>query len=90
LTLRGERFFEPNIGTLTNALLFETIDFSTASALKSEIENVINNNEPRVKLLEVIVVPDYDEGAMNVRLVYLIIGIDALPQQLEFVLLPTR
>ena len=90
LTIRGEKFFEPTIGTLTNALLFENIDFSTANLLKDEIENVIKNNEPRVELVEVTVTPNYDEGEMDVRVIYLIVGIDALPQQLEFVLLPTR
>lgn len=90
LTVRGEKFFEPTIGTLTNALLFENIDFSTAELLKDEIENVISNNEPRVELVEVTVTPNYDEGAMDVKVIYLIVGIDALPQQLEFVLLPTR
>jgi phage baseplate assembly protein W len=90
LTSRGEKFFEPTIGTLTNALLFENIDFSTAELLKSEIESVIRNNEPRVELVEVTVTPNYDEGAMDVKVIYLIVGIDALPQQLEFVLLPTR
>jgi len=90
LTARGEKFFEPNIGTRTNRLLFETIDFTTAALLKNEIEEVITNNEPRVSLIEIAVTPNYDEGAMDVKVTYLIVGIDALPQQLEFVLLPTR
>lgn len=90
LTARGEKFFEPTIGTLTNRLLFENIDFSTAESLQGEIEDVINNNEPRVNLVEVTVTPNYDEGAMDVKVIYLIVGIDALPQQLEFILLPTR
>lgn len=90
LTLRGEKFFEPRIGTDTNALLFENIDNFTAQRLQSQIEEVIQNYEPRVELIETIVTPDYDEGAMNVLVKYIIVGIDALPQQLEFILLPTR
>jgi phage baseplate assembly protein W len=90
LTNVGEKFFEPNIGTNTSALLFENIDVFTANALSTQITEVIKNYEPRVDLLEVIVTPDYDEGAMGVLIKYLIVGIDALPQQLEFVLLPTR
>ena len=90
LTIKGEKFFEPTIGTAINALLFETIDVFTAKSLETEIKEVIKNNEPRVELLETTVTPDYDEGAMNVTIIYLIVGIDALPQQLEFVLLPTR
>lgn len=90
LTIKGEKFFEPTVGTSINSLLFENVDFSTARRLQSEIAEVIENNEPRVELLETVVTPDYDEGAMNVTITYLIVGIDALPQQLEFVLLPTR
>lgn len=90
LTIRGERFFEPTVGTITNALLFENIDYSTAQSLRNEIETVIRSNEPRVELVEVTVTPNFDDGEMNVKVVYLIVGIDVLPQQLDFVLLPTR
>jgi phage baseplate assembly protein W len=90
LTIKGEKFFEPNVGTSINALLFETVDIFTARRLETEIFDVINNNEQRVELIETIVTPNYDEGAMEVVIKYLIVGIDALPQQLEFVLLPTR
>ena len=50
----------------------------------------IKNYEPRVIIDNVEVEPDFDRNAMDVTLVYLIIGIDAQPQQLSFVLLPTR
>lgn len=90
LTIRGEKFFEPFIGTSVNELLFENIDLFTARKIESQITEVINNFEPRVRLIETIVTPNYDEGAMDVNVKYRIVGIDALPQQLEFVLLPTR
>lgn len=90
LTIRGEKFFEPSVGTSLNTLLFETIDIFTARRLETEIIEVIKINEPRVELIETIVTPNYDDGAMDVKVTYLIVGIDALPQQLEFVLLPTR
>lgn len=90
LTIRGEKFFEPSIGTDVNKLLFENIDIFTARAIETQIIEVINQFEPRVELIETVVTPDYDEGAMDVKITYLIVGIDALPQQLEFVLLPTR
>jgi len=43
-----------------------------------------------VNLLDVFVVPNPDENEMNVTIKYEIVGIDIPPQQLEFVLLPTR
>ena len=82
--------FPVTIGCGVNRLLFENIDFFTARALKDEIVAVIKNNEPRVDLNEVIVTPNYDEGQMDITVKYFIIGIDAQPQQLQFVLLPTR
>jgi len=90
LTVRGERFFNPSLGSDVNRLLFENIDFFAASSLKDEIINVIKNNEPRVDLKEVIVTPKEDENLMEVTIKYYIVGIDAQPQQLQFVLLPTR
>ena len=89
-TLPGEKFFDPDFGCAVNRLLFENIDFFTARALKDEIESVIKVNEPRVNLTEVVVTPNYDDGQMDVTIKYLIIGIDATAQQLQFVLLPTR
>lgn len=90
LTVPGERFFNPYIGSKVNALLFENMDASTASIIKSEIETTINNYEPRVDLIDVIVEPNYDENEFNVTVRYYIVGIDSPAQQLSFVLQPTR
>ena len=90
LTNRGERFFNNNLGSRVNSLLFESLDDITASSVKDEIENVINNYEPRVELISVDAVPDYDNGELNVTIRYYIIGIDAQPQQLSFALQPAR
>ena len=90
LTNRGERFFDSNLGSRVNNLLFENLDDITASSVRSEIENVINNYEPRVELISVEVTPDYDSGELNAVVGYFIVGIDAEPQQLSFALQPTR
>ena len=90
LTTKGEKIFDPNFGCAVNRLLFENIDFFTAKSLRDEIEAVIRRNEPRVKLTEITVVPNYDEGQMDVTVKYNIVGLDILPQVLQFVLLPTR
>ena len=54
------------------------------------ITNTINNYEPRVNLIDVVVSPNYDENEFNVTINYRIVGIDVLPQQLSFALQPTR
>jgi phage baseplate assembly protein W len=90
LTNKGKRPFNPILGSNVSLLLFETVDMITASAIRDEIETTINNFEPRVNLLEVMVSPDYDSYEFNVTVRYEIVGIDVLPQQLSFALQPTR
>lgn len=89
-TITGERFFNRNLGSKISQSLFENIDDISSSVLKDEIENVINNYEPRVKLIKVEVSPNYDEYTFDVYIQYNIIGIDVLPQQLSFALQSTR
>jgi phage baseplate assembly protein W len=90
LTLKGEKFFEPEIGCSVNTILFENLSLDLARRVKSEIERIIESNEPRVELVDVIATPNYDEGSLDITIKYLVIGIDATAQQLDFVLLPTR
>ena len=90
ITRPGERFFNPNLGSRVSETLFDNMDEISASNLKDEIRDTIENYEPRVDLIEVIVNPDYDNHAFDVVIKYNIIGIDASPQQLAFALQPTR
>ena len=90
LTLQGERFFQSNLGCSVSRSLFENITDSTASSIQSEIENTLNNYEPRISLIAVEVNPNYDENTYDVVIRYIIIGIEALPQQLSFALQPSR
>ena len=89
-TSPGEKFFDPDFGSNVTRLLFENLDDISAISIRDEIENSINNYEPRVSLISVNTNPDYDNNSLDVKLTYRIIGIDIPPQQLEFVLLPTR
>ena len=90
LTLPGERFFNENLGSNVSKSLFDNIDSVSASIIQSEIENTIKNYEPRVNLLAVNVVPDFDNNNFDVTITYEIIGIDVLPQRLTFALQQTR
>ena len=90
LTTPGERFFNENLGSQVNNLLFENVDDITARSVRQEIINVIENYEPRVKLLTVSVNANIDSYNMDVIIVYEVVGIDIPPQELSFVLIPTR
>ena len=89
-TSPGEKFFNPDFGSRISESLFENVDNVSALAIKDEIKSSIINFEPRVNLLDTIVVPNPDDNEMAVTIEYEIVGIDIPPQQLEFVLLPTR
>tara|TARA_B100001057_G_scaffold440761_1_gene474876 strand:- start:473 stop:874 length:402 start_codon:yes stop_codon:yes gene_type:complete len=89
-TQPGEKFFNPDFGSRITESLFENMDDVSALAIRDEIENSINRFEPRVNVIEVKVIPNFEANEMNATIVYEIVGIDVPPQQLEFVLLPTR
>jgi phage baseplate assembly protein W len=89
-TQPGEKFFNPDFGSRISESLFENVDKVSALAIEDEIKSSIINFEPRVNLLNTNVVPNPDDNEMNVTIEYEITGIDIPPQQLEFVLLPTR
>jgi phage baseplate assembly protein W len=75
LTRPGERPFQPNLGSELYSILFEPMDAVTVETLKGVISNCIGNYEPRVKLQEVAVSPNYDENAYDVSLYFYIVGI---------------
>ena len=89
-TSPGEKFFNPDFGSRITESLFENVDEVSALAIEDEIKSSIINFEPRVNLSFVNVKPNPDDNEMNVTIEYEITGIDIPPQQLEFVLLPTR
>ena len=89
-TQPGEKFFNPDFGSRISESLFENVDEVSALAIEDEIKSSIINFEPRVNLSFVNVNPNPDDNEMNVTIEYEITGIDIPPQQLEFVLLPTR
>ena len=90
LTVPGERFFNPDLGSRITEILFDTLDELSASSIRDEIEETIIKYEPRVKLDNVNVKPNYDNNEFDVTITYDVIGIDALPQQLNFALQSTR
>ena len=75
-TLQGERFFNQDLGSRVSRALFENIDRISASVIEDEIRNTIDNFEPRVRLIDVSVTPDYSNNEFNVTLSYDIVGID--------------
>lgn len=67
-----DRPFQSYIGSGVRALLFENANNFTSDQLQSAIIQVINNFEPRVAVVDVVVTPDYDRNGFNVQLTYVI------------------
>ena len=68
LTVPGERPFNAELGSQVSRLLFEPIDDITTAALREQIENTINNFEPRVELREVVVQPNIDSYEYDISI----------------------
>jgi len=86
----GEKFFNPRFGSRITESLFENADDLTAIEIQKQIEESIRIYEPRVNLKSVDANANIDGNAFDVVITYDIIGADIPPQQLEFVLQPTR
>ena len=89
-TINEERFFNSLLGSRVKESLFEVPDNPIRATLKSQIENSILNFEPRVNLTDVIINHPNDTNDLEVTVAYDIIGQEATPQEITFILQPTR
>ncbi len=90
LTNKGERFFNANIGSSVSSMLFEPLDYGTAGMISSEIENTLRLYEPRINVLSVDTIPNFDENGFDVELSFEIIGREDIPVNVAFFLERTR
>ena len=67
-----ERPFRSYIGSSVRQILFENATPLTATYLETAIKDVINNYEPRVKVITVRVSIDLDRNGFNAELQYVI------------------
>ena len=89
-TIPRERFFNSVLGSDITALLFDFVDFGTASNIQRQIEISISNFEPRVDNLNIEVIPRPDDNAFEVIIHYDIIGQQLPTQEFSFLLEATR
>lgn len=90
LTNKGERPFQPQLGSDIYRLLFEPLDYGTAALIREAVTETITNYEPRVIVNTVIVTPDFDSNGFEVELSYLIVGREDVPVNVDFFLESTR
>lgn len=85
LTKHYERPFHSELGCNVTAMLFENITPVTALTIKRDIEDVVQNFEPRAKLKSVDVVPSYDEHGYNVTITFWVLNVPDV-QNIDFFL----
>jgi len=86
----GERFFNNLLGTSVDNSLFELNGLEVSTILDEEIKTVLSNFEPRIVVIDVMVESMEDSNELNVKISYNIVGLPFPPQNIEFLLQPTR
>jgi phage baseplate assembly protein W len=69
-----EKPFNPQFGSNLRALLFEPVDEITAVHIERAITEVIENYEPRVRVIEVVAALTPDENRYDVKLTFSILN----------------
>ena len=85
LTDKGERLFQPNIGSNIRQMLFENFTPQTILLFKQFIVETIENNEPRAEIINIDVTPDDDRNQVNIHCLIQVIN-NTDPVQLNLVI----
>jgi phage baseplate assembly protein W len=73
-TSHFERPFHPEIGSDVRAMLFEPMSPLTALNLQRKVAEVLNNFEPRIRLVQILAKPDLDRNSYHLRIMFYVIG----------------
>ena len=73
-TDRGERLFQPQLGSDLRQMLFQPLDFGSAALIKSKIADCIGKYETRVAINDIRCTPDFNNNGYDVELFYTILG----------------
>jgi len=72
MTRPGTRLMMPNYGIYLERYVFEFVDDLTAMMLKADIELCLNQNEPRISNINIVVTPDEENNTFIIDLDYAI------------------
>jgi phage baseplate assembly protein W len=89
LTDKYERRKNPEFGCNIRHYLFENFGRNTEIEIKNTIENTIENFEPRVRVLDVIVNAIEDKNRLDIRIEFSVLNSDD-PQALDLTLYRVR
>jgi len=66
--------FHPEVGGVIRQLLFENVNAMTAQNIKTAVKDVINNFDPRVSLIDVVVQAQEDMNRYDVSISFYIVN----------------
>ena len=69
-----EKPFNPNIGSDVRELLFENMSPLTSVVLAQAVEDVIENFEPRVRLISVRAFPNFDRNEYEMTIEFFVVN----------------
>ena len=69
-----EKPFHPEISGGIRELLFEHMNPMVSAVMARKVEDVIENFEPRCRLVSVRAIPDYDNNAYNVTIEFYVVN----------------
>ena len=69
-----EKPFHPEISGGVREMLFENMTPMVAAVLAKKIEDVIENFEPRARLVSVRAIPDFDRNIYNVSIEFYVVN----------------
>ena len=69
-----EKPFHPEIGSGIREMLFENMTMLTAVILGKKVEDVIENFEPRARLVGIRSIPDFDRNAYSMTLEFYVVN----------------
>ena len=90
LTTKGERPFQPDLGSNLRRILFENLDVATAAEIGDDIRQTLSQFEPRITVTGLEVDVNFDDNGFDVALEFEIIGREDFPVAIEFFLERTR
>ena len=89
-TIPTERFFNSLLGTDIRDSLFDNFTSVTVTIIEDQIRTTLRNFEPRVDNVGIEVDGFPDSNAINVKVLFDIVGLEIPQQSFNFILEPTR
>ena len=89
-TIPTERFYDSNLGTNIREMLFENFSSSSVMIIEDMVRQTVRNYEPRVGDIGVEVDAKPDSNAIEIKVLFEIVGLQSPLQSFTFILEPTR